>query len=204
MQSNTTPKQERKKNTFVSLVITFIFILIITSSCDEDYTPRPRGYFRLTLPVKSYKEFKSACDFSFKHPTYTIINIDHDYNAEACWYNLDFPLFHARLHISYKPVENNLSRLLEDSYTLAMKHSAKADAINQNIIYYPDRNVFGIKYNINGNAASMVQFVLTDSIDNFFRGALYFNHPPNKDSIAPVLEFIDQDIDSLIKSFKWK
>jgi len=49
-----------------------------------------------------------------------------------------------------------------------------------------------------------VQFVLTDSVDYFFRGALYFDTRPNKDSIAPVLDFIYQDIVTLMESFEYK
>ncbi len=189
-------------NKYSYLII--LLVLLITSSCKEDFIPRPKGYFRITLPHKSYNEFKSECNFSFKYPGYTIISTDRDYNSEPCWYNLDFPLFRARLHMSYKHVDSNLNQLLEDSYTLAMKHSAKADAIDQHIFAFPEKEIYGTIYDIKGNAASVLQFYLTDSTSNFFRGSLYFSHVPNKDSIAPVVGFIASDIDTLINSFAWE
>lgn len=36
------------------------------------------------------------------------------------------------------------------------------------------------------------------------RGALYFNSEPRLDSIQPVLNFVKQDVDVMIKSFRWK
>jgi len=45
---------------------------------------------------------------------------------------------------------------------------------------------------------------LTDSVKNYLRGALYFNSEPRLDSIQPVLNFVKQDVDRMIKSFKWK
>ncbi|MCK5170865.1 MAG: gliding motility lipoprotein GldD, partial [Bacteroidales bacterium] len=67
----------------------------------------------------------------------------------------------------------------------------------------PEKDVYGILYEIEGNAASSVQFFLTDSIKHYIRGALYFNVEPNKDSLAPVINFVKEDIKILIESFEW-
>jgi len=66
-----------------------------------------------------------------------------------------------------------------------------------------NRNVFGVVYDIEGAAASPMQFFLMDSTSHFLRGALYFNHRPNPDSIAPVLEFIRADVMQLSQSLIW-
>jgi gliding motility-associated lipoprotein GldD len=54
------------------------------------------------------------------------------------------------------------------------------------------------------NVASMYQFYITDSSKHFIRGALYFDHAPNNDSLAPVIEFLKADIDHLIETFTWR
>lgn len=197
-------RKNRQKLIFVALALPIVFSSFFVSSCKEEYTPRPRGFFRITMPERSYKTFISDCNFKFEYPTYCVVSPSANNHSEPCWFNIDFPLFKARLHLSYKPVNGDLFRLLDDSYKLAMKHQLMADAIDQEMILMPERKVFGTKYLINGEAASQVQFVLTDSTDNFFRGALYFNLSPDKDSIAPVVEFINTDIDHLIGSFEWK
>jgi hypothetical protein len=45
---------------------------------------------------------------------------------------------------------------------------------------------------------------LTDSTRNFLRGALYFETEPNKDSLAPVIDFFKKDMDQIINTLKWK
>ena len=64
--------------------------------------------------------------------------------------------------------------------------------------------VYGILYDLTGNTASSVQFILTDSVKHFFRGALYFENVPNKDSIAPMSAYIREDVIRLMESFEWK
>lgn len=192
----------RKSYLISILIISIVFISTLFTACDEEVTPRPRGYFRIDLPSKHYERFSSNCPFSFEYPNYSLIH--HHDSIHACWYNIDFPLFHARIHLTYKPVGNSLHELLEESRSLAFKHSSKADAINEKLISFPDKRVFGTKYDIKGNAASSVQFYLTDSTDNFLRAALYFSVSPNIDSIAPVVKFIEKDIDRFINSFEWE
>ena len=94
--------------------------------------------------------------------------------------------------------------LVEDARTLAFKHTVKANAIDQKIINYPEKKLYGIYYAIEGNTASSLQFFLTDSVGHYFRAALYFNERPQYDSIQPVVSFIKEDIDRMIDTFKWK
>lgn len=149
--------------------------------------------------------FDSTCPFSFEYPVYAMVNYDKDKNAEPFWINLDFPKFKGRVHISYKSVKNNLPKFAEDAYNLAMKHMPKANNIDNERIDINEHKVHGLIYIIEGeNAASPYQFFVTDSVSNFVRGALYFNFAPNNDSLAPVINFIKEDIKHLIKTFQWK
>ena len=93
---------------------------------------------------------------------------------------------------------------MEDSRTLAFKHTVKANDIEQKIINHPSKKVYGLIYLIEGDAASSYQFHLTDSSDHFIRGSLYFNNIPNQDSIQPVLDFVKEDISNIIETFEWK
>jgi len=186
------------------IVIASVLLFITTISCKDTITPKPRGYFRIDLPNKNYQKFISDCPYSFDYPVYANILFDNDANAEPCWINMDFDKIGGRLHISYKKVDNNLGQILEDSRKLAYKHSIKADAIHEQVFIRPDHKIYGILYEIDGNAASSVQFFVTDSVNHYVRGALYFNVEPNKDSLAPVIRFIKDDIIVMIESFEWK
>ena len=180
-------------------------LVIFLIACKEKtYMPKPRGYMRIDFPEKGYQTYNENCPFSFEYPVYGSIEKDNMDPNETCWFNIVFPEYGGKIHLTYKTVHNNLAVYLEDSRTLVYKHTIKADAINENLIGFKDKNVYGILYDIKGNAASSVQFFLTDSVQHFVRGSLYFNVEPNKDSLAPVISFFREDIEHMINTFQWR
>ncbi len=186
------------------LIIFFTFLLIIIS-CSNEITPRPRGYFRISLPEYSYEKFDSAgFPYSFDKSVYSFVEPDYDENAEAYWINLYYPSLNCRVHVTYRNIIDNAEEALEDSRRLAYKHTVKADAIGESYFEDSDKKVYGTLYRIKGNAATPIQFVLTDSVKNLFRGSMYFYCRPNKDSLSPVVEYLEDDIVHLIESFHWK
>ncbi len=172
-------------------------------ACGSEQLPKPRGYFRIDFPEKDYRMYQDSCPYSFEYPTFAEISPDNDALSEPCWININYPAMKAQIHITYMPVAKNAAKYLEESRSLAYKHTIKADAIDEKIYMDSLRNVYGTLYNIEGNAASSIQFYLTDSVKHFLRGALYFNVEPNKDSLAPVVNFINKDIEHLIETFQW-
>lgn len=182
-----------------------LFLALFLNSCRGDYSPKPRGYFKVDLPEKQYQTFSSECPYTFDYPVYASVLPDTKSDAMPCWLDVSYPQFNGKIHLSYQPVRSTqqFNQLIEDARTFAFKHTVKATAIDEGIISYPEKKVYGIYYSIDGNTASAVQFFLTDSTKNYIRGALYFNEQPRLDSIQPVLDFIKKDIDVMIKSFKW-
>jgi gliding motility-associated lipoprotein GldD len=176
-----------------------LFLSLIMLSC-ESYTPKPKGYLRFDLPEKEYRLFDSVCPFRFEYPVYgKIVSI-----TECCWYNLIFPQYMATIYLSYKPVHDNLAELLDDAYIFAYTHDVKANAIEPQFIKTKSDDIVGLLYDIEGNTASSVQFFVTDSIEHFFRGSLYFYSVPNSDSLAPLIEFFRKDIEHLIETIDFK
>jgi gliding motility-associated lipoprotein GldD len=167
--------------------------------------PRPRGYFRIDLPEKSYRVYETTCPLQMEVPNYAKLELFKDkMSSDSCWFNVYFPKFNARIHCSYMPVNNNMDRLLHDAYGFAAKHEMKATALKRTIISDSLNQVYGIVYDIEGEAASQLQFFLTDSTSHFFRGSLYFFNAPNPDSIAPVLDFLREDVMHLTETIRWK
>lgn len=187
----------------------FLLLLLFTScflltACEEEYTPKPRSYFRIDFPEKEYQDLNINCPYVFEYPVYAQISVNPNPDADQCWINIEYPTYKGRLHISYKTVNNNISEYIEDSRTLTYKHTIKATDIREHLISKDSSNVYGLLYDIRGNTASSLQFYLTDSTRHFLRGSLYFDVAPNNDSIAPVLEFIREDIYHMIETFEWK
>ncbi|PLX00730.1 MAG: gliding motility lipoprotein GldD [Marinilabiliales bacterium] len=186
----------------IHLIISLMLAFII--SCQSPYTPKPRGYFRIELPEKSYQRFDTTYPYSFEYPVYATISESKYAQGEKYWIDIKFEAFDATIHISYKDVNGNLITYLEDAYTLATKHIPKADAIYDSVIIHRNRDLFGLIYQIEGSeVASPYQFLLTDSTSHFVRGALYFNTIPNNDSLQPVINLLKDDIDHMINTFQW-
>jgi len=186
------------------ITILLLLVFFITGCKNNNYTPKPRGYFRIEFPEKSYQSFTEDAPYSFRYPVYSKIKNDKSTHTEPYWYNITIPENNVSIHLSYKKINNNLNILTEDSRELAYKHSIKASAINEKLYINNKKNVFGTIYEIQGNAASPFQFHLTDSTKNFIRGSFYIKNQPNYDSLKPVIEFVEEDIYHLIETFNWK
>ena len=189
----------------ISRFILLAIISVVLTSCQDSYVPKPRGYYRIDFPVKEYRQFDTTFPFTFEYPLYAKIIRDSSKMAEPYWINIVYYPYNAQLHISYKPISNNLATYLNDAHTLVNKHIPKANAISQREYVDTVEKVYGLVYEISGSdAASTYQFYLTDSTRHFVRGALYFDLVPNNDSLAPVISFLKKDVEHMINTFRWK
>jgi gliding motility-associated lipoprotein GldD len=201
------PNFQKAGTLVILLMVVICCITLFLPSCNNDYTPKPRGYFRIALPEKKYTLLDSVYPYSFEYPAYATITNDPLSPQEKNWINIEMPVFHGRIHISYKSLsdKNSLNTYIDDSRTLALKHMAKASGIRQIAISDPGRRVYGLVYEINGlGAASPYQFYLTDSTKHFLRGSLYFDVIPNNDSLAPVIDYVKTDIQHLFETINWR
>ncbi|HPR30623.1 MAG TPA: gliding motility lipoprotein GldD [Prolixibacteraceae bacterium] len=189
------------RNLIVPLIISLV--LLLSGSCSKTYTPKPRGYFHITFPEKAYQPFPDPAPFRFEYPLYARVIPDLSPNAEPWWMDLSIDQNKARIHLSYKAVDGNLDVLTEDSRDLAYKHTLKASSINEKFFANPEQKVYGILFEIKGNAASPFQFHLTDSLHHFIRGSLYIREIPNYDSLYPVITFLKEDLIHLVETFSW-
>lgn len=170
-------------------------------SCESDYVPKPKGYYRIQLEDKNYVSFNEACPFTFEYPDLCTVKEE----GAACWMNIDYPIYNATIHMTYKSLDqNNAMRVLKEASMLAYDHTSKAEGISGTEYSNPNTSVHGMVFDIYGNAASNLQFFVTDSTNHFLRGALYFNSIPNSDSIAPVKDYIRDDIIRIVESLEWR
>ena len=187
-----------------------VFVSAMAVACNSEYTPKPRGYFKIEFPPKKYQLFNSpGFPYSFEYPVYGEIVKDSLFFEERAenpyWINIDFPQFNGRMHISYKEIgRNKFDSLVNDAFTMSYKqHTYKASAIEPQEFSTPN-GVGGVYFTLKGNAATANQFFATDSVKHFLRGALYFSATPNADSLAPVNKFLKEDMEHLINTLRWK
>lgn len=184
-----------------SILALFVFI---AASCNNASMPKPYGYFRVDLAPHSYRTIDTLnLPYSFELSTIAKV-VSHNEQGENYWIDIQYPTLNAGIYCSYKAINGNLYQLSEDSRRYVYKHSVKADGIAEKAFENSSKKVYGVLYELKGNTASNLQFVLTDSTKHFFRAALYFENVPNKDSIAPMAEYIKEDMIQLMESFEWK
>ncbi len=189
--------------------LAWVTILVLVS-CNSDYTIKPRGYFKIDLPQKSYQKFdRPGYPYTFEYPVYSnVIKDTLFFESEPenpYWINVDFPQFNSKIHISYKEVgKNKIDSLVNDAFTMAYKqHTYKASAIEP-VPFTSDKGIQGVYFSLTGNTATANQFFITDSVKHFLRGALYFDATPNEDSLRPVSNFLRQDMEHLINTLQWR
>lgn len=192
-------------------IISVFALLVVFAACgnEENYIPKPKAYHRLIFPEKSYENSNlENCPFAFEMPKYASFTKDTLYFNQAasdpCWMDIAFDGMNGKIHLSYKAINEKTTfpKLLEDTYKLTSKHVQKAEFIDDQVFHRGD--VHGLLYDVGGDAASAIQFFVTDSTNHFLRGALYFQSRPNYDSIRPVVDFIKVDIEKMLNTFEWK
>lgn len=171
-------------------------------SCRKDYTPKPEAFFRIEPRQSKFTEF-DADDFSLHIPADAVAKSEK--RGNELWLTIRLPYYKASLYCTYLSIsKQGLRPALEDSHRLAFSHSVKASGISQEMFEVAGTKSGGIIYKIGGDVATPRQFFVTDSTRNFFRASLYFDGKPNADSVAPVVKFIDKDLDEMIKTLRWK
>ena len=184
------------------VLLVFLFTLF---SCNRDYVPKPIGFNRIELPEHAYQNLPDTFPFSFEYSTYAKLLRDSSWLSEKYWIDLYYPDIGASISVSYKQVYENadtLNGLLTDAYRLTSKHQIKAYAIDESILKTPV-GYTAIVSELQGQVPSQFQFYITDSLNHFLRGALYFNTAVKNDSLAPSIEYVKVDIIHMLNSLRW-
>ncbi|MBR6017002.1 MAG: gliding motility lipoprotein GldD [Paludibacteraceae bacterium] len=189
-------------------------LLVALSACSGGSVPKPFGYFYIAvpdtayLPLSSYvaKDGSQPCadfpyDFAVSRNAEVVLRTGE---GEDYWINVHYPTLNADIHCSYKPVRGNLRELTDDAMSFVYKHVSQASAIPERVYENPEARVWGVLFNLQGNTASPSQFFVTDSTQHFFRASIYCNCRPNADSLAPIYDYIQEDVLRMVETFTWR
>jgi gliding motility-associated lipoprotein GldD len=184
-----------KKITPYAIALTLLFSIF---GCKDDVLPKPAGMLRLDYPIAKYGTFESDCPYGF------YVNGNATLKKKGCNFEIHYPKMKATVYISYKNVNGDLDKLLRDAQKLTYEHVIKADAITEQPFVNANAKTYGMFYSVGGNAATNSQFYLTDSTKHFIRGSLYFYAKPNFDSIYPAVDYIKNDMQTMMETMYWK
>lgn len=181
-----------------SYSIILIAALSITA-CKDISQPKPDAFLALNYPEPQYSPINSDCAYSFETNDWSSIE-----EQKNCGFEIHYPEMKATIFINYKPVENNIDILLSDAQKLTYEHFIKADEIIEQPFINENKGVYGMFYEVEGNAATNAQFYATDSVKNFIVASLYFYAKPNFDSILPATHYVKNDMRKIMESLEWK
>ncbi|MCJ7467449.1 MAG: gliding motility lipoprotein GldD [Maribacter sp.] len=180
------------------LIIALFIVLFMATACKEDQLPKPKAMLRLEYPEAHMGDLQTD-QFIFQYNQMAKVK-----NQTSSSLELDYPIMKGSIFINYKKVENNLGKLLSDAQKFSYEHVVKADAIAEQPFVNGKDKVYGMFYEVTGDAASQAQFYVTDSTKHFVTGSLYFYAKPNYDSIYPAAEYLQNDIRRIMETLRWK
>ena len=138
-------------------IISLLVILTIAISCDETYTPKPRGYIRIELPERSYISLDSTFPYKFEYPSYAKLSTPKEAINQPYMLNIDIPRYKATLFLTYKAVNGNIATYLEDNHVFLSRHISKASAIDESVVASEEHDVWGAIYTISGPVIEFLQ-----------------------------------------------
>jgi gliding motility-associated lipoprotein GldD len=182
----------------VKLIFIFLFATLFLG-CEKEYFPKPKAYLYHEYPLADYHRFINGCPYSFAVSKQSEISFEPKCDAE-----ITYPTLKAKVHITYRPVQDNLTLILQEADKLTSKHTVRADAIIPHAFQKPEHRVYGMLNEVKGESASNVQFYVTDSVHHVLTAALYFETKPNYDSLYPAVDYIKNDMMQMMETIRWK
>lgn len=181
-------------------IILPLLILLLLASCKDDVIVKPSAMLRLEYPVQEYTIVDTECPYGFEKNKQSELIL-----KDKCWMNLDYPQMKATIYLTYRQVKDgNLDSLLYDAQKLTYDHTVKAETILEQPRVDSVNKVYGMFYMINGNAATQSQFYVTDSLNHFITGSLYFESKPKFDSLYPAVVYLREDIRRIMETVYWR
>ena len=179
--------------------------LLFLASCHSDYSPKPTAYPRISYPQNGYLTCNQPYPITFEYPAFAKLEFPISQTKGGHWINLNFERFRAKLFTSYfQENKEKIQQQILENESILEKETPPYAHIRKQEYQSNDKKITGYLYEIDGNTANPVQFILTDNHQQLFRGSLYFDYIPNRDSIIDILDGLKGDIRYLIESFRFK
>ena len=189
-------------------VFLWICLAVLAAACsDSNETPKPQAYLRIDMPPHAY----SVCDTTALPFTFELSNLAEVQWKKNLprdkWFTIAYPKYKGYVFMTYKAMNGvrDLRAQIDTSYKFVEGHFSFSSGIDENKFVDREHRLSGTTYHLKGqNVASTYQFWVSDSNRHFIRGALYIDCTPNNDSLAPLLDYLQDDIDHLIESIRWR
>src|SRR5205085_137262 len=96
------------------LAVAVLFFALALSSCNGDYSAKPKAYPRVVFPERKYELYDpGSCPFEFEKPVYARVSRDSVYFGryipqDQCWLNVNFPSLNGTINLTYKAITDTM------------------------------------------------------------------------------------------------
>ena len=193
---------------------------MLLASCGDGEVPqpKPKAYLRVDMPTQEYVTMDTVrisdslrgivfpAPFLFEMNRHAFIS-QARYSKRGAAIELCYPQWSGYVELKYKSIagRDDLRAQIDTAMRMLEYHYQVAAGIDEDLIQIPDNQVYATVWHINGrDVASSCQFIVTDSNSNFLHGEIIIDQTPNNDSLAPMLNYMQTDVEHLIQTLRWK
>lgn len=189
------------------ILLSLVVACLVAACGDGHYAPKPTAYLRLTFPPHAYQSYDTLpLPFTFELSQQASVQWKKNERGDK-WLDLEYPAYGGVVFISYKAMRDrrDLAKNIDDSYEMLKTHYGIASGIDEQVFCNADRRVYATTNRLGGkNVASTYQFWATDSLHHFLHGSFYLDRTPNNDSLQPLIQYIQTDLDHMIETLQWR
>jgi len=197
-------KMRPEKSWYLIVLFAIVATMGLQSCSEPEQTllPRPTGWPRIDLPEHGYQSMDAGpCPFTFEYPKMAAVEST---KPDSCWMDLYMERFECRWHLTYRYIpasDKTIAQHNEEYRKLVFKHIQKVSQIKETPIESPAGE--GIFYELYGTVGVPAQFLFTDST-HLVMASFYFDTAIRNDSLAPVIDFVKEDLKHMAESIRWK
>ena len=186
-----------------------VVLALVIMSCDPTYIPNPLGFNEIKLPNHSYDLYADVSKpYTFEKNKVAKVApyVTELISEEDDYVKVVYPTLGAAIWVTYKHINNSLDTLnsyISNSFRLADGHNIKASGIDSEVLR-TKKGQYATSIILEGDVSSQYQFYVHDSTSNFMRFALYFETATKNDSLAPVIDYIKEDMGRILASLEWR
>lgn len=204
----------------IRFILTSLIATMLLASCGDGEVPqpKPKAYLRVDMPTQEYVAMDTVrisdslrgivfpAPFLFEMNRHAFIS-QARYSKRGAAIELCYPQWSGYVELMYKSIagRDDLRAQIDTAMRMLEYHYQVAAGIDEDLIQIPDNQVYATVWHINGrDVASSCQFIVTDSNSNFLHGEIIIDQTPNNDSLAPMLNYMQTDVEHLIQTLRWK
>ena len=186
-------------------LLNILLFVIVCFSCEPTYTPKPLGFNELELPSHEYELYDDDSKpyvFQKSKASKVVPYITDLITEEDDYVKVVYDDLGGAIWVTYKEIGGNIDTLnsyISNSFRLADGHNVKATGIDSEVLKTKDGQ-YATSIILEGDVSSQYQFYVHDSTSHFMRFALYFETATKNDSLAPVIEYLKEDMDLTMDS----